>query len=230
VTDLNRPLLGEPNAPCRTCGAPLAADQRYCLQCGTRRTEARLPFLEILARQVPASAVAAETTTTTTRTTRPGPAGWLGRLSANTAAVAGVACLLLALGVGVLIGGLGSDDASGNSQAPQIITVGGAAPAAAVPAAPAATAAAPAGTETTTDDGTSGSSSSDGKSSKKGSSSKKKAASKPSAAVKDLEKSSGGDYAKKSEKLPKTLGTGGAPPPVDKSKPIGGGSDTEEIG
>jgi hypothetical protein len=226
VTDLNRPLLGEPNAPCRACGAPLAADQRYCLQCGTRRAEARLPFLEILARQVPATAAAAETTTT--RTTRTGPAGWLGRMSTNAAAVAGVACLLLALGVGVLIGGLGSDDASGSSQAPQIITVGGAAPAAAAPAS-AATSSAPAAAETTTDD-TSDTSSSDSKSSKKDSSSAKKSSSKPSAAVKDLEKTSGSDYAKKSEKLPKTLGTGGAPPPVDKSKPVGGGSDVEEIG
>jgi hypothetical protein len=229
VTDPNRPLLGEPNAPCRACGAPLAADQRYCLQCGTRRAEARLPFLEILARQVPASAAAAAETTTT-RTTQSGPAAWLGRVSTNAAAVAGVACLFLALGVGVLIGGLGSDDASGSNAAPQIITVGGgsAAPAAAVPA---ATSSAPAATETTGDDATDASSST-GKSSKKGSasSSSSKSSSKPSAAVKDLEKTSGSDYTKKSEKLPKTLGTGGVPPPVDKSKPAGGGSDVEEIG
>lgn len=227
MNDLNRPLLGEPNAPCRACGAPLAADQRYCLQCGTRRAEARLPFLEILARQVPAGGAAAAAETTVTRTTRTGPAGWFGRLSTNAAAVAGVACLLLALGVGVLIGGLGSDDASGSSQAPQIITVGGGA--AAPAAAPAASSTAPATAETTPDD-TSDATSSENKSSKKESSAAKKSSSKPSAAVKDLENSSGGDYAKKSEKLPKELGTGGAPPPVDKSKPAGGGSETEEIG
>jgi hypothetical protein len=223
VTDPSRPLLGEPNAPCRACGAPLAADQRYCLQCGTRRAEARLPFLEILARQVPAATLPQ---TTVTRTTSSG--AWFTRLSANTAAVAGVACLLLALGVGVLIGGLGSDDASGSSAAPQIITVGGgaAAPAAATTAAPASTTA-PAATDTTGDAGDA--SSSGGKSSKKAASSGK-TDKKAAAEVKDLEKSSGDDYAKKSEKLPKTLGTGGAPPPVDKSKPIGGGSDTEEIG
>jgi hypothetical protein len=228
VNDISRSLLGEPNAPCRACGSPLAADQRYCLQCGARRAEARLPFLEILARQTPASARAAAPETTVTRTTRTGPAAWLGRLSTNAAAVAGVACLLLALGVGVLIGGLGSDDASGSSQAPQIITVGGGA--AAPASAPAATSAAPAATETTPDDTSDlSSSSADNKSSKKDASAKK-SSSKPSAAVKDLEKSSGGDYAKKSEKLPKTLGTGGTPPPVDKSKPAGGGSETEEIG
>ncbi|WP_445151690.1 hypothetical protein [Baekduia sp. Peel2402] len=224
MTDPNRPLLGEPNAPCRSCGAPLAADQRYCLQCGARRAEARLPFLEILARQVPAAAAAAPETTVT-RTTSSGPASWLGRVSTNAAAVAGVACLLLALGVGVLIGGLGSDDASaGNNAAPQIITVGGsaAAPAAATTSAPASTTA-PAATDTADDDTAT-------KFSKKKASSSSKSDSKASSEVKDLDKASGDDYTKKSEKLPKTLGTGGEPPPVDKSKPIGGGSDTEEIG
>jgi len=224
VTDPNRPLLGEPNAPCRSCGAPLAADQRYCLQCGARRAEARLPFLEILARQMPA---AAAPETTVTRTTTSGPGNWFTRLSTNTAAVAGVACLLLALGVGVLIGGLGSDDASAGGAAPQIITVGGgAAPAAAAAttSAPASTTA-PATTDTSGDDASAGS-----KSSKKASSSSSKSDSKASSEVKDLDKSSGSDYTKKSEKLPKTLGTGGAPPPVDKSKPVGGGSDVEEIG
>jgi phosphatidylinositol-3-phosphatase len=34
---------------CQACGAPLAADQRWCLECGARRAEARIPFLEILA-------------------------------------------------------------------------------------------------------------------------------------------------------------------------------------
>lgn len=202
---------------CRACGAPLAADQRYCLQCGTRHGDARLPFLEILARQMPP----AEPATTTTTVRQTGPAAWLGRMSANAAAVAGVGCLLLALGVGVLIGGLGSDDSSAASAgAPQIITVGGAAPAAAV--APVATSSAPAATETTTQDAPKA------KAKKKPSSDDAKST---SSAVKDLDKSSGSDYAKKAEKLPKTLGTGGAPPPKDTSgKAIGGGSDTEEIG
>ena len=34
--------------PCAECGAPLAEDQRYCLNCGQRRADARLPFLEVL--------------------------------------------------------------------------------------------------------------------------------------------------------------------------------------
>jgi hypothetical protein len=218
VTDINRPLLGEPNAPCRSCGSPLAADQRYCLQCGARRAEARLPFLDILARQVPAAPAAATTTTTSTT--------WLGRMSTNAAAVAGVACLLLALGVGVLIGGLGQDDSAASSGAPQVISVGGGG--AAAPAV-AATSAAPAATETTTDAATTTTAkdTKKSKSSSSGSSSSKST----NSAVKKLDSSTGGDYTKKSAKLPKTLGTGGKAPPVDKSgTKIGGGSATEEIG
>jgi hypothetical protein len=220
VTDINRPLLGEPNAPCRTCGSPLAADQRYCLQCGARRAEARLPFLDILARQVPQGAGAAVATGPTATS----PSGnWFGRMSTNAAAVAGVACLLLALGVGVLIGGLGQND-SAASATPQVISVGSAAPA---PAAAVSTAT-PAPTETAPDTTTT-------KDTTKSKSSKKDASSSSSSkatntAVKKLDSSSGGDYSKKSEKLPKTLGTGGKAPPVDKSTPAGGGSDVESIG
>jgi hypothetical protein len=47
--------------------------------------------------------------------------------------------------------------------------------------------------------------------------------------VKNLDKSSGSDYQKKSQKLPKQVGTGGKPPPKD-NKPAGGGSDFEDIG
>jgi hypothetical protein len=221
VTDINRPLLGEPNAPCRTCGSPLAADQRYCLQCGARRADARLPFLDILARQVPQGA---DSTAATGPAPSP-PGSWLGRMSTNAAAVAGVACLLLALGVGVLIGGLGQDD-SAASGTPQVISVGGAAPA---PVAPVASTAAPAATETTDDTTTTSKDAAKAKSSKKdaSSSSGSKATNN---AVKKLDSSAGGDYSKKSEKLPKTLGTGGDAPPVDKSKPAGGGSDVESIG
>jgi hypothetical protein len=220
VTDINRPLLGEPNAPCRTCGSPLAADQRYCLQCGARRAEARLPFLDILARQVPQSVAQAAAAASGPAT--PPQGNWLSRMSTNAAAVAGVACLLLALGVGVLIGGLGQNDSA--SASPQVISVGGGS---AAPA-PAASSAAPAATETTPDaTTTTAKDTTKSKASKKTSSDSKTT----NSAVKKLDSSSGGDYSKKSEKLPKTLGTGGKAPAIDKSgTKIGGGSDTEEIG
>jgi hypothetical protein len=222
VTNLNRPLLGEPNAPCRSCGAPLAADQRYCLQCGTRRAEARLPFLDILAAQVPQGAAAAASSNTTTTTSARGPAAWFGRMSTNAAAVAGVGCLLLALGVGVLIGNRGPDPAPAAAQ--QVITVSGAPAATAAPstAAPGVTETAPGNTATTPQK------SAKGKSSKQGSSSGSKAA---NSTVKSLDSTSGSNYSKKSAKLPKQLGTGGKAPPKDTSgTAIGGGSGVQSIG
>lgn len=43
---VNNPFqaLGESGEPCRSCKAPLAADQRYCLECGTRRGPVRVAF------------------------------------------------------------------------------------------------------------------------------------------------------------------------------------------
>jgi hypothetical protein len=53
---LYRPVLGVDGDPCAVCEAPLASDQRYCLNCGARRAEARLPFQDLLARPVAAPA------------------------------------------------------------------------------------------------------------------------------------------------------------------------------
>ena len=36
--------LGPDGEACATCGASLAADQRYCLNCGERRAATRVPF------------------------------------------------------------------------------------------------------------------------------------------------------------------------------------------
>lgn len=86
------------SSPCAHCGAPLAPDQRYCLECGRRRTEARSQFLDGLAAPSP----------TPRGGSFAGPSGdrplkgnaWGG--GASTIAAVGV--LLLAMGVGVLIG------------------------------------------------------------------------------------------------------------------------------
>lgn len=90
---------------CPACGTPLAADQRYCLQCGERRGEPRLP---VMAGRPGASAV----TTVTTTSSAPAGAPRAPRGTAGTTLVAGVGTLLLALGVGVLIG----HSAEGGSQ------------------------------------------------------------------------------------------------------------------
>ncbi|MFL5474017.1 MAG: hypothetical protein ACJ8AM_16805, partial [Gemmatimonadales bacterium] len=47
---------------CASCGAQLAGDQRYCLNCGARRGDARVPFMEILGGAPPVPAPPADAT------------------------------------------------------------------------------------------------------------------------------------------------------------------------
>jgi hypothetical protein len=92
---------------CPNCGAQMAPDQRYCINCGERRSGGGLR--DALPRQqTPAPAAA------------PRHKSWL---TPSSSLIAGVATLLLALGVGVLIGRSG--DNSGKAAAPQVVTVTG---------------------------------------------------------------------------------------------------------
>lgn len=107
---------------CPNCGASLAPDQRYCLACGHRRGDPRLPFMDAVvfmeSAKQPSPAQVAATTAAPLPDRRP-------FMSANASLVAGVATLILAIGVGVLIGRSG-DGGSTNAAAPapQVITVG----------------------------------------------------------------------------------------------------------
>jgi hypothetical protein len=92
----------------------MAADQRYCLNCGERRGRARFTPSTFAAHS-PEGAV----TETTVVSHHPRP-----RFSAGSTLVAGVATLLIALGVGVLIGSK-ANTGSGKTPAAQIITVPG---------------------------------------------------------------------------------------------------------
>ena len=97
---------------CASCGTPLAADQRYCLECGARRADAPSFFLDTLSAQDVNAAPAAATT--------PPPPAPAAR-SSPAAVIAGIGVLLLAMGVGVLIGRAG-----GTAKTPpaQVISVG----------------------------------------------------------------------------------------------------------
>jgi hypothetical protein len=107
---------------CPTCGAQMALDQRYCLGCGSRRGDPRLPFMDAVtfmeaSRQPLATAGAGATP--------PAPPAKSG-ISPSTTLIAGIATLVLAVGVGVLIGRSGdSGSAPVANQQPQIIRVGG---------------------------------------------------------------------------------------------------------
>lgn len=127
VTDVPIPSPAQPDLQpstvqssdrCPACGVPLAADQRYCLECGQRCGEPRLPFMDaaVLMDAVRRSRQPAPP---------PPPKERRSRISPNTALIAGVGTLLLALGVGVLIGHSGPREVAQTAAAPQIIEVGG---------------------------------------------------------------------------------------------------------
>lgn len=102
--------------PCAACGAPLAPDQRYCLHCGEVRLAAR--------RELPAGLHRRERLLESVLDGAVSPAE---RRPSTATALAGLACLLLAMGVGVLIG----RSAGGDPPSAAPITIAGAPPAAA---------------------------------------------------------------------------------------------------
>ncbi|UTI63015.1 hypothetical protein NBH00_16815 [Paraconexibacter antarcticus] len=122
---LPSPLVPTAGDSCPNCAAKLAVDQRYCLRCGERRGRPRF---------TPPPAAATVVPSTETIRTERGPA------TTSTALIAGVATLVLAMGVGVLIGHSAGGDGSTQAAAPQVVTIAGGA---AAPAATDATATTP---------------------------------------------------------------------------------------
>lgn len=198
--------------PCPHCGAALALDQRYCLECGAPRTYLSGMLLERL--RSPSAPG------TPTQPSQPPPLGGVAALgppalppssSSSTwqrgnvlTLIAGIGVLLLAMGVGVLIGRSGGSSSA--TPAPQVISVGGgigAAGASTTPTTP---------EETSTTKGGSGSSKQGGKggvgargASGAGSSPSKPA---PPTVLKNLRTGSGQSYEQKSKNLPDVVSTG----------------------
>src|SRR5207302_11312872 len=108
------PPAAEWEERCGACGAPLAHDQRYCVECGEPRGQSKSP-----AAQPPT-----QPGTRRARTTR---APHASRVSSGTTLVAGVGVLLLAIGLGVLIGRINNNNTpTTRASAPaQVITVQG---------------------------------------------------------------------------------------------------------
>jgi hypothetical protein len=101
---------------CPSCGALVAVDQRYCLECGHRRGEPRLPFMDAVV-FMDAMNRPPESASASTKSKKRG-------ISPNAALIAGVGTLLLALGIGVLIGRSGEHGSAPASQAPIVIKGG----------------------------------------------------------------------------------------------------------
>ena len=84
-------LIGIPvdGGTCAVCGAELATDQRYCVECGTRRGPPRFTA------QLPSKQTSASATSATPRNSR---------RPSSLFVVLAVATLLIAFGVGLLVG------------------------------------------------------------------------------------------------------------------------------
>jgi hypothetical protein len=112
------------NDSCPNCGARMAADQRYCLNCGHRRGDPRLPFMDAVVFMESMGSPGAGP-----GTPPPPPSGGdksSNRMNANAALIAGVATLVLAIGVGFLIGRSGNNGSNNAAEAPiKVIEVGG---------------------------------------------------------------------------------------------------------
>ena len=111
------PLGTESAERCRRCGAALADDQRYCLECGERRAPARSALLGA------PQAISRGGSGAGAPSSPPGyPQQQQPARSNGVVLLAGVGVLLLAMGVGVLIG---RSVAPSSSAGPaQVITVG----------------------------------------------------------------------------------------------------------
>ncbi len=105
------PMGGSASDSCSRCGAGMAPDQRYCTECGERRGKPRFS----VASGAQATPARAQATPPSRRRRMP--------QSSSTTLIAGIATLLLALGVGVLIGE--NNGSTTSAKGPTVITVGG---------------------------------------------------------------------------------------------------------
>jgi hypothetical protein len=112
-----QPSIAQSGDRCPSCGAPLAADQRYCIECGQRRGDPRLPFMDAV--------VLMDAVKRPAQAPPPSPKKKRTGVSPNAALIAGVGTLLLALGIGVLIGRSAHQEVAQTAAAPQVIRVGG---------------------------------------------------------------------------------------------------------
>lgn len=142
------PQFGEGSAPteqlvsgvvaerCVNCGAPMSADQRYCINCGERRGTARFTTTRVGATTAAEPSSGAAPPGRSAGRTSSGAPRW----GSAATILSGLVALLLALGIGVLIG---HDASSKNGKQNVTVTYkGGAAVAgAAAPAAASTTAA-----------------------------------------------------------------------------------------
>jgi hypothetical protein len=113
TTEVRPTLIPSGRDQCAACGVRMTADQRYCVECGQRRGAPRFQFMEGVAQRQREAAA-------------PPRRSRRSRLSPNATLIAGVGTLLLAMGIGVLIGRSGNNSSgSAKSPAVQVVSVAG---------------------------------------------------------------------------------------------------------
>jgi len=117
ATAANHSLVASGGDQCPSCGFHVASDQRYCLHCGARCGEPRLPFMNAVTFMNSLKQPAAGSSPPPKRKQR--------RVSPNAALIASVGTLLLAMGVGVLIGRSGNHSTAAAPAAAPIVIKGG---------------------------------------------------------------------------------------------------------
>ena len=221
--------------PCQECGAPLAADQRYCLNCGRRRGDPRVDYRHYMAPAGPGQSGAppsaqAAPSPGSADASRVDPAiggstqqaAQKGRDYTPLAAVGGIAVLGLMLLVGVLIGRGG--DSSAPAPAPVVVR-GGEEGAENTSGAGEEGAGAKSAAKGAAKSGGKGK----GASLNGGSGKEEEPVEASTEALESLHSESGASYEEQSKKLPNKIATPGAPPPIDKTKPPGGGEGGAEV-
>lgn len=215
-----------PGEPCRECGAPLAADQRYCLNCGRRSGGPRVDYRHYMAAAAAGGpgqgGGATGEPVPPPDETEAGDRQKPERDYAPFAAVGGIAVLGLMLLVGVLIGKGGNDTAQ--APAPIVVHGGGEAESTSGEAEGASSEAKVGKAKGKSSASSKGSSLAGG-----GSGKEEEPVEASSEALESLQSESGGSYEEQSKKLPNKIATPGKPPPIDKSKPAGGGEGGAEV-
>ncbi|HXR30486.1 MAG TPA: hypothetical protein VN752_05050 [Solirubrobacterales bacterium] len=216
-------VLGEAGETCRECGAPLAIDQRYCLNCGRRRGEPRVDFRQHLpvgnAANGNGTAPQPEASAPVRPAATPPAPEKPQRDYAPLAAVGGIAVLGVMLLLGVLIGKGGGDSAS--APPPQIVRLGE-----------------ERGSAAGSDEADKAREKATQRAKAQGSSKAAKNAATLTGgkgggpveasdeALRELQEQSPEEYQESSAKLPDEIATGGAPPPKDGKAPGGGSKGT----
>jgi hypothetical protein len=214
-------VLGKEGEPCRECGAPLAADQRYCLNCGKRRGEPRIDFQDRVPVAGPTSAngSAPAQSQPSADGSQP-PPGEKGPQRDYTplAAVGGIAVLGIMLLIGVLIG---KGDSGGTATTPaQVIVPGGAADTGKTASEDEAGEAKPERKQAKSKGGK------EGGVVKGGSTDTGNAPVASDEALEQLQEGTPEEKAERSANLPDEVATGGPPPPEDDKAPGGGSKGT----